>query len=352
MRGSRIRFENVSKSFGATVALSEFNLDIEPGEFVTLLGASGSGKSTALNILAGFSEATSGDVYIDNRPLNGVAPEHRNIGMVFQNFALFPHKTVAENVAFPLRMRKVPKEEIARKVKEALAMVRLEGYAERKPQELSGGQRQRVALARAVVFEPPVLLMDECLSALDPKLREELQEEIRSIHKSINTTVLFVTHDQSEALTLSDRIAILQGGKIVQVDTPVSLYDRPKTRFVADFIGQSNIFDLSVITNGRADIPEMSLDIPMANPEATAISLRPECISFAKGHEGDDQTTFEGTVHDEVFFGPVLSQSVRLNTGRIIEVRCPRSTREERPRVGETVKLAFNNEDAVPLLAD
>ena len=245
MQGSPVRFQNVTKSFGDTVALRDFNLDIDPGEFVTLLGASGSGKSTALNILAGFSDASSGEVSIDGRALTGVAPEHRNVGMVFQNFALFPHKTVAENVAFPLRMRRVPSAEVDRRVKASLEMVRLDALAGRKPAALSGGQRQRVALARAVVFEPPVLLMDECLSALDLKLREELQEEIRRIHREIGTTVLFVTHDQTEALTMSDRVAILEGGRIVQIDTPEALYDHPRTRFVADFIGQSNMFDLT-----------------------------------------------------------------------------------------------------------
>ncbi len=352
MQGSRVHFENVTKSFGDTVALTDFNLDIAPGEFVTLLGASGSGKSTALNILAGFSNATSGEVFIDDRPLTGVAPEHRNVGMVFQNFALFPHKTVAENVAFPLRMRKVAKDEIDRRVKAALEMVRLDALAARKPAALSGGQRQRVALARAVVFEPPVLLMDECLSALDLKLREELQEEIRRIHREIGTTVLFVTHDQTEALTMSDRIAILEGGKIVQIDGPEALYDRPPTRFVAAFIGQSNMFDLAQVQNDRAAVPDMGIEIPVSDRNAVAISLRPERLRIVLGEEPTDKSVFTGIVENETFFGPVVAQSVRLPSGRLLEVRSQRSGHDRLPHAGETIKLAFDPADAAPLAAD
>ncbi|RBW58010.1 ABC transporter ATP-binding protein [Phaeobacter gallaeciensis] len=352
MQGSRIHFEKVTKSFGTAIALSDFNLDIAPGEFVTLLGASGSGKSTALNILAGFSDATSGEVYIDGRPMTGVAPENRNVGMVFQNFALFPHKSVAENVAFPLKMRKVPRVIIERRVKAALEMVRLGEFAARKPAALSGGQRQRVALARAVVFEPPVLLMDECLSALDLKLREELQDEIRRIHREIGTTVLFVTHDQTEALTMSDRIAILEGGKIVQIDAPEALYDRPRTRFVADFIGQSNMFDLATVQNGQADVPDMGITIPVVDASAVAISLRPERIRVVLGDAPADKSFFEGVVEDETFFGPVVAQTVRLASGRVLDVRSQRSGHDRLPHAGETIRLAFDPADAAPLAAD
>ncbi|MBO9452475.1 ABC transporter ATP-binding protein [Tropicibacter sp. R16_0] len=351
MQGSRVHFEKVTKSFGETVALSDFNLDIAPGEFVTLLGASGSGKSTALNILAGFSDATSGEVFIDDRPLTGVAPEHRNVGMVFQNFALFPHKTVAENVAFPLRMRKIARDEIDRRVKAALEMVQLGAFAARKPAALSGGQRQRVALARAVVFEPPVLLMDECLSALDLKLREELQDEIRRIHREIGTTVLFVTHDQTEALTMSDRIAILEGGKIVQIDAPEALYDRPRTRFVADFIGQSNMFDLTSVSDGTATVPDMGINIPVSDPNAVAISIRPERLRVVLGEDTFGLSVFQGVVENETFFGPVVAQTVRLPSGRQLEVRSQRSGHDRLPHAGETITLAFDPADAAPLVA-
>lgn len=352
MQGSQVRFENVSKRFGSTVALSDFNLDIAPGEFITLLGASGSGKSTALNILAGFSDASSGEVYIDNRALAGVAPEHRNVGMVFQNFALFPHKTVAENVAFPLRMRHVAKDEINKKVMGTLDMVRLGELADRKPAALSGGQRQRVALARAVVFEPPVLLMDECLSALDLKLREELQEEIRRIHREIGTTVLFVTHDQTEALTLSDRVAILSDGKIVQVDKPAAIYDRPRNRFVAEFIGQSNLFDLESGSPGRAAVPDLGIEIPIDPASAVAISLRPERIRPITRKDPKGLAVFEGVVEDETFFGPILSQNIRLPSGRLLEMRSQRSGHDKPPLRGDSIRLAFDPSDAVPLAAD
>ncbi len=352
MQGSPVRFENVTKAFGPNVALSDFNLDIAPGEFVTLLGASGSGKSTALNILAGFSDATSGEVYIGDRQLTGVAPENRNVGMVFQNFALFPHKTVAENVAFPLKMRKVARSEIERRVTAALEMVKLGEFAARKPAALSGGQRQRVALARAVVFDPPVLLMDECLSALDLKLREELQDEIRRIHREIGTTVLFVTHDQTEALTLSDRIAILEGGRIVQIDAPEALYDRPRTRFVADFIGQSNMFELSAIRDGRAAVPDMGIEIPVTDRSAVAISLRPERLRVVMDEDLSGKSVFEGVVENETFFGPVVAQSVRLASGRVLEVRSQRSGHDRLPHAGDAIKLAFDPADAAPLAAD
>lgn len=352
MQGSRVRFEKVTKSFGKTVALTDFNLDISPGEFVTLLGASGSGKSTALNILAGFSDASSGEIFIDDRALTGVAPEDRNVGMVFQNFALFPHKTVADNVAFPLKMRRLPKSEIERKVRDTLEMVRLGEFASRKPAALSGGQRQRVALARAVVSEPPVLLMDECLSALDLKLREELQGEIRRIHQEIGTTVLFVTHDQTEALTMSDRIAILEGGRIVQIDAPEVLYDKPRTKFVADFIGQSNLFDLTPTNSGRAGIPEIGIEIHTTEPAAVAISLRPERIRVMLDGFNTDHSVFEGVVEDTTFFGPVVAHSVRLASGRILEVRGQRSGHEVLPTKGETIKLTFDPADAAALVKD
>ncbi len=250
MQGTTVTFDKVSKYFGAAAALEDFCLDVAPGEFVTLLGASGSGKSTALNILAGFSDATSGGVRIGDRSLAGVPSEDRNVGMVFQNFALFPHMSVFDNIAFPLKMRRTPTDKARKLVMDALDMVQLSGLADRRPAALSGGQRQRVALARAVVFSPPLLLMDECLSALDLKLREELQGEIRRIHHEIGATTVFVTHDQGEALTMSDRVAVLRGGRIEQIDEPELLYDRPATRFVADFIGQTNLMAATPVRGG------------------------------------------------------------------------------------------------------
>lgn len=351
MIGSPVQFRDVTKAFGQTVALKAFNLDIAGGEFVTLLGASGSGKSTALNILAGFSDATSGDVFIDNKSMAGVPSERRNVGMVFQSFALFPHLTVADNVAYPLKMRRRPVDEIKRKVGEALELVQLSALAGRKPAALSGGQRQRVALARAVVFEPPVLLMDECLSALDLKLREELQREIRSIHRNLGVTVVFVTHDQTEALTMSDRIAILEGGKIVQIDTPERLYDRPRTRFVADFIGQSNTFDIVPGPNGTVGIPDLGVDIPL-HGSAVAIALRPERLRLVEGAARPGEIVFEGQVEDETFFGPVVARSVRLRTGRLLEIRSARSGHGAEPAPGGQISLGFYPADVAPLAAE
>jgi len=349
MQGSRVRFDAITKSFGTTVALSKFSLDIEPGEFVTLLGASGSGKTTALNVLAGFSEATAGEIYIDEKPLSHVAPEKRNVGMVFQNFALFPHMTVAQNVGFPLKMRGVDRATIVQKVNAALAMVRLDAFADRKPSALSGGQQQRVALARAVVFEPPVLLMDECLSALDLKLREELQGEIRRIHREVGSTVLFVTHDQTEALTLSDRVAILEGGKIVQIDTPQALYDRPRNRFVANFIGQANIIEVEENKDGKASLRDLGLTIPIADAGCVAVNLRPEQFRFSDNGGSEHHTSFEGVVEDESFFGPIVAHTVRHASGRIFHVRSHRSRHDRQPLVGDVVRLAFDPANAAPL---
>lgn len=347
-----VQFKNITKTFGNTVALDQFNLKLEPGEFVTLLGASGSGKTTALNIIAGFSDATSGEVYIDDKLMTGIASENRNVGMVFQSFALFPHMTVLENVAFPLRMRKTPKREADARSMVALEMVKLQELAQRKPAELSGGQRQRVGLARAVVFQPPVLLMDECLSALDLKLREELQGEIRRIHREVGTTVLFVTHDQTEALTLSDKVAVLNGGRIVQIDDPKTLYDRPRTRFVADFVGRSNTFDVIDIVNGRAALRDLDALIPVEEASTCAICVRPECIQIAPEKASDSLVVFEGTLVDETFFGSILAQTIRLPSGREVERRCQRSLEADPVSVGSNIKLGFNRADVAPLLED
>lgn len=340
MIGSQVQFQNVSKVFGSVRALENFNLQIAPGEFVTLLGASGSGKSTALNILAGFLEPTSGEVAIDGAVVNGVPSENRNVGMVFQNFALFPHMSVFENVSFPLRMRRVASGEIKRRVEAALEMVRLEALADRKPSALSGGQRQRVALARAVVAEPPVLLMDECLSALDLKLREELQGEIRRIHREIGTTVVFVTHDQTEALTLSDRVAVLSNGRIAQVDTPLRLYDAPRTRFIADFVGQSNIFEVKQAGSGVAEVPDLGLALEAVPEGATAISLRPERVQLG-GDANAGSVVLTGTVEDVAFFGASVVSVVRLPSGATIEVRKSRDTGEEILALGEAATVSF-----------
>ncbi len=351
MPGTTVNFDKVSKWFGATAALEDFSLDVAPGEFVTLLGASGSGKSTALNILAGFSEATSGDVRIADRSLAGVPSEDRNVGMVFQNFALFPHMSVFDNIAFPLKMRKTATDKTRTLVMDALDMVHLSGLADRRPAALSGGQRQRVALARAVVFSPPVLLMDECLSALDLKLREELQGEIRRIHHEIGATTVFVTHDQGEALTMSDRVAVLRGGRIEQIDRPEALYDRPATRYVADFIGQTNLMSASPVPGG-VEIAGIGATIATDLPAASAVSLRPERIARAAALEAQPGiTSFTARLQEAVFKGDSVEYRFCLRNGDALNMREGRSGATDPLPAGAEVALAFRNQDAV-VLAD
>ncbi len=234
--------DRISKRYGSTVALDDVSLRIGRGQFVTLLGPSGSGKTTLLMVIAGFVAADSGQVLLDGRPVGHLPPEKRAFGMVFQGYALFPHLSVAENVAFPLRVRRVARAEIAERVAAALDMVQLGGLAERMPRQLSGGQQQRVALARALVFRPSLLLLDEPLSALDKNLRVSMQEELRALHERLGLTFVYVTHDQQEALSLSDEVAILHRGRLVQVGQPAALYERPVSRFVAGFLGRSNFW--------------------------------------------------------------------------------------------------------------
>ncbi|RYG94978.1 MAG: ABC transporter ATP-binding protein, partial [Alphaproteobacteria bacterium] len=248
MTQSFLSIRGIRKVYGVVTAVSNVTMDIAEGEFMTFLGPSGSGKSTTLYILAGFQDPTEGDILLKGQSLLATPSHKRNIGMVFQRYTLFPHLSVGENVAFPLRIRRRPQAEVAERVKAALKLVRLEGFEDRMPANMSGGQQQRVALARALVYNPPVLLMDEPLSALDKKLREEIQFEIRRIHQETGVTILYVTHDQEEALRLSDRIAVFSHGEIDQIGTGPELYADPATRFVAGFIGDSNFIDADVVS--------------------------------------------------------------------------------------------------------
>ncbi len=286
--GAAVVLERVRKSFGPVTAVDDVSFTIEPGEFITLLGPSGSGKTTTLMMIAGFDHPTAGEIYIDGAPLVGVPPYRRGIGMVFQSYALFPHMTVAENVGFALKQRGTGKSEIANRVAETLEIVRLSGYEGRYPGQLSGGQQQRVALARAIIFHPRVLLMDEPLSALDKQLREELQLEMKRLHHQLGITFIYVTHDQREALIMSDRVAVMNHGRIEQLGSPSDLYDRPANRFVAGFIGESNFLEGEVAgVEGRETavrITSMRL-IATANRPAqigapVTIAVRPEKIGF------------------------------------------------------------------------
>lgn len=280
-----VRLTNVTKRYGDKPVVDDISIDIRRGEFVTFLGPSGSGKTTTLSMIAGFTQVTSGNVEIHDRSVAAVPPHKRDIGMVFQNYALFPHRTVAGNVAFPLERRRISKPERARMVREALAMVHMTDYAERTPSELSGGQQQRVALARALVYNPAVLLMDEPLGALDKKLRDWLQSEIKRIHLEVKSTFLYVTHDQEEALSLSDRIAVFNNGKIEQLGTPQELYESPRTLFVGTFVGDSTLVrgtefsSANGLSTGTADGRSVAGRGAVTDARA-AVLIRPEKLAL------------------------------------------------------------------------
>ena len=269
--GESVTFKNVEKFYNQTAAVKDFNLDIKSSEFLTLLGPSGSGKTTVLNMIAGFIQQSSGSILIGKNSIENLPTEKRNVGMVFQSYSLFPHMNIFENVAFPLKMRNEHKKIIKEKVSYALNLVNLDGVESRMPNELSGGQRQRIAFARAIVFKPKVLLMDEPLGALDLKLREKMQIEIKNYHKEINCTIIYVTHDQGEALTLSDRIVIMNKGKIVQIDNPKNIYDNPSSKFAANFIGESNILNIDSL---KIDTKNIILE------NKKFISIRPEKLKL------------------------------------------------------------------------
>lgn len=327
---SYLHINGIRKTFGDVVATDHVELEIAEGEFMTFLGPSGSGKSTTLYILAGFQDPTAGDITLRGQSILNTPSHKRNIGMVFQRYTLFPHLSVGENVAFPLRVRRAPQAEIAAKVKRALSLVRLDGFEDRMPANMSGGQQQRVALARALVYDPPVLLMDEPLSALDKKLREEIQHEIRRIHQQTGVTILYVTHDQEEALRLSDRIAVFNKGKIEQVGTGPQLYAEPATHFVADFIGDSAFLggELAGIDNGRATLRfadgTVLSDVPMHGAgrqgNRAELMLRPERIELV-ADAGIPGASLPVTVEDVTFLGNNSAITARTGWGDPLYVR-------------------------------
>ncbi len=326
-----LAIRNIRKQYGDVVAVSDVTLDIAKGEFMTFLGPSGSGKSTTLYALAGLQQPTSGDILLEGRSLLSVPSHKRNIGMVFQRYTLFPHLSVGDNIAFPLSVRRRPKAEIDAVVQRCLKLVRLEGFADRIPAKLSGGQQQRVALARALAYDPPVLLMDEPLSALDKKLREEIQYEIRRIHQETGVTILYVTHDQEEALRLSDRIAVFSKGVIDQVGTGTELYTHPATRFVAEFIGDSDFLGGRVerADGKHADI-RIGVDLVMRGVPvhgaakagtSAAILLRPERISLSQRKPA--QPALAATIRDITFLGNNTHVQAQTPNREDISVRLP-----------------------------
>src|SRR5437867_2815432 len=307
--GSALVLSDLSKSFGAVKALRRVNLSIRPGELLAVLGPSGSGKTTLLQTVAGYEAPDEGRVMLDGDDVTGLAPEHRDIGMVFQNYALFPHMTVAQNIAFPLEMRKLRAAQIAERVAWALELVALPGYAERLPRQLSGGQQQRVALARAIVFGPRLLLLDEPLGALDRRLRDEMQLELRRLQRRLRLTTLFITHDQDEALTLGDRIAVMREGELEQVATPGELYSTPSSRFVAEFVGESNIVSGRLLekksSEGVIDVAGLRLTIrcpdDLAAGALVSVLIRPEVSRLPGGERL--RNVLSGTVVERIFIG-------------------------------------------------
>ena len=349
-----VRFDNVQKSYdGVTLVVKSLNLDIAEGEFLTMLGPSGSGKTTCLMMLAGFEPATHGEIFLNTRPINRVPPHKRGIGMVFQNYALFPHMTVEENLLFPLEVRRMPRDEARRRVAKILEMVELPEFAGRRPAQLSGGQQQRVAVARALVFEPALVLMDEPLGALDKQLREQMQYEIKHIHESLGVTAVYVTHDQSEALTMSDRIAVFDDGIIQQLSTPDDLYERPQNSFVAHFIGENNTLhgtvteirngECRVAIDGGGEVSALAVNVDGVNTRTT-LSLRPERAEIDPPSV-DGLNTLEGRVEELIYLGDHIRTRLTVAGHDDFIVKVP-NTHSHRPMVvGETATVAWVTED-------
>jgi putative spermidine/putrescine transport system ATP-binding protein len=345
-----IEFISVEKTYDGRVnVVEDLNLSIRRGEFLTLLGPSGSGKTTTLMMLAGFEAATGGDIRLNGKSLNNVPPFRRNMGVVFQNYALFPHKTVLENVAFPLIQRKLPKLEIQKRAMEALQMVELEAFSGRRPQHLSGGQQQRVALARALVFEPEVVLMDEPLGALDKKLREQMQIEIKHLHDQLGLTVVYVTHDQGEALTMSDRVAVFHQGRIQQIDDAVSVYERPGNEFVANFIGENNTLrgtieaidgDTCRVQLAEGMVATATAANQMQIGDATTLSVRPERV-LVNTTPGNGVDNLPATVSEIIYFGDHRRVMMRLKSGAELMAKVPLAEDGDRLQVGDALSVGW-----------
>jgi putative spermidine/putrescine transport system ATP-binding protein len=352
----KLSIRGVAKSYGPVTALAEATLDLAEGEFLTLLGPSGSGKSTLLMIVAGLSQPSAGEVWIGGRLSTYAPPNKRDIGVVFQNYALFPHLTVAENIGFPLRMRGVAAADVAAQVARALDIVQLGHAAGRLPKELSGGQQQRIALARCMVYQPSIILMDEPLGALDRKLRDHMQLEIKQLHKQFGISVLYVTHDQDEAMAMSDRICLMNGGRIEQIGSPQDLYFRPRTAFVADFLGESNIVPARVVGTGADGLVEAAGGLrvraavdPALEPRAPVkLVLRPESLRLLDNGEAAENVAC-GVLSDTVFIGGVFRHFVTLAGGLVLSLKQFTDRGADVPALGTPVRIGWRQAHAVVL---
>lgn len=351
MENSIVSLIDVEKRFGTNLVVQKMNMEVLKGEFLTLLGPSGCGKTTTLRMIAGFEDATSGMIKVQGERVEDKEPYEREVNTVFQNYALFPHMTVFDNVAYGLTIRKVARDEIRKRVMEMLQLVQLDGYEKRKPDELSGGQKQRVAIARALINNPKVLLLDEPLGALDLKLRKQMQIELKRLQKKLGITFVYVTHDQEEALTMSDRIAVMKDGIIEQLATPMEIYNYPKTRFVAGFIGETNMID-GIVTHKEGDLCNIQTEAGNMMVQSTAIhegdeicvSLRPEYIQASTTQvEG---FSLEGIIKDFTYLGVAVKTIVEMKDGS--EIKYTRVEKEDR-KEGDTVYLHFKPEKAVAL---
>ena len=353
--GAFVAFDRVQKSYdGETLVVKDLNLSMPKGEFLTMLGPSGSGKTTCLMMLAGFETATHGDITLDGVSINNIPPHKRGIGMVFQNYALFPHMTVAENLSFPLEVRKMGKSERDEKVKRALDMVQMGSFAGRRPAQLSGGQQQRIALARALVFEPELVLMDEPLGALDKQLRETLQFEITNLAHELGITTVYVTHDQTEALTMSDRVAVFDDGRIQQLAPPDELYEKPENSFVAQFIGENNTLD-GVVEEIKGDICTVKLDsgeiisalpVNVSQPgERTKVSIRPERVEFNPERLQEGTHTLKAEVLEFIYMGDIFRTRLRVAGTDEFVIKTRNAPDQRRLKPGETIKIGWLPED-------
>jgi putative spermidine/putrescine transport system ATP-binding protein len=350
-----VEFERVQKSYdGETLVVKDLNLTVPRGEFLTMLGPSGSGKTTCLMMLAGFETATHGDIRLDGVSINNIPPHKRGIGMVFQNYALFPHMTIAENLSFPLEVRKIGKDEREKKVKRALDMVEMGNFGGRRPSQLSGGQQQRVALARALVFEPELVLMDEPLGALDKQLREKMQFEITHLAHNLGITTVYVTHDQTEALTMSDRVAVFDDGRIQQIDPPDILYEEPKNSFVAQFIGENNTLHGTIKEiNGDVALVQLDdgelIDCKPVNVskvgERTQVSIRPERVEFNKNRLQPGAHTLKAEVLEFIYMGDIFRTRLRVAGNDDFIVKTRNAPDQKRLAPGEQLEIGWLPQD-------